>query len=387
LLTLSCARHGGDTSRQPRQGWPFRTEGEIFSLPSCDARNIYFGSCDGNFYCVDKTTGALNWKRKGYRRIDSDPIVVSNTAYFASIDNHLNALSARDGKTLWTTTISGSGYSNPKLYNGRLLISGADQLVELSPENGKFTHQYRLSGEVADFDWNSEGIAVVVNRDISSNDYRGRGEVCFFKHGDDRPVWKRDLGATCLGRLDCDEVNCYLGTRDGVFRAINVRNGTIAWQIDCSQLFTRKSGVVWADDYVMTTTDRVLFTASHQNIGSPSLIVCARKTDGTVLWTAEHPTQICGSFVLIDANVVCISEGRNLLCVDVRSGASRVGHVLPQPGRGEFAGVVHDGDYLFLVGADTNVRRLHVDAVLGEVGDQQEEAQQDKSSVRGYPRR
>ena len=361
-MMTSCDRDSIPTTTS----WPFRTEGEIFSLPFCGKASIYFGACDGNFYCVDKKSAVLRWKRTGFHRIDSDPIIVDQKVYFAAIDNRVHALSTHDGSTVWETRIPGVGSSNPKLRENVLLISADNQLVELSLEKGNVLHRYRVKGEVDDFSWNSSGIAVVINRDISSNDYRGKGSVVFFKHGANFALWQTELGGSCLGRIICDEKSCYLGARDGVFYAIDASNGNVIWQVDCSKLFAKKSGVVWADDYVMSVEDKVVFTASHQNIGSPSVLVCAAKIDGRILWKVEHPTQICGSFEIVSDKIIAIAEDRKILSVDTDTGDFQALDLLPKKDRGEFVGIRRDGDYLFVVGADAHVWRLPLSNVMGK---------------------
>jgi outer membrane protein assembly factor BamB len=347
--------------------WPFRTEREIFSLPVCHQNNIYFGAGDGNFYCINKTSAALQWKSEGYIRVDSDPIAANGNVFFASVEDRVYALSARDGARKWATEIPGVGYSNPKMRGTALLISAARQLVEMNPENGKIEHRYRLEGQAGDFAWNPGGVAVVVNRNISANDYQGNGEISFFKHGTDSALWTAPLGGSCLGRVFCDTSRCYVGARDGVFSAFNTLDGRAAWRIDCSQLFSQRGGAVWADNWILPTpnTDSVLFTVNHQDIQSASLLICASKTDGKIRWKVEHPMQIGGAFALVRNTVIAVTQDRKLITVDVATGDARVLDLLPTKERGEFVGIKRDGDFLFIVGADACVWRLALAEVMG----------------------
>ncbi len=368
-MATSCADKFGEVDKHGFQGWPFRTQGEIFSLPFCAEENIYFGTCEGSFYCVDKELGSVKWKRSGFERIDSAPVVAGGNVYFASVDNRVLAFSARDGSPKWVARIQGVGYSNPKVCGGALWISADNQLVALNPETGEILHRCGFKGEGGDFSWNSTGLAVVSNRKVSSHGDRGEGTLSFFPHGDDTPLWTADLGGSCLGRISCDEGHCYVGARNGVFHAYNTRDGSTAWQIDCSQLFrSRKSSPVWADDHVAVSPDHqyVIFTAGHQQLDFPALVVCAGKNDGKILWKVEYPIGICGVFDIVGNTVVAVTQDRQLLAVDVDSGTLRVSDVLPRMDRAEFAGVKCDGDFLFVAGADAHVYRLSHGDVLRE---------------------
>jgi outer membrane protein assembly factor BamB len=55
---------------------------------------VYFGSTDGNVYCVDLKKGELLWRFSTEGQIISSPTVVNNTVYIGSTDHHLYALPA-----------------------------------------------------------------------------------------------------------------------------------------------------------------------------------------------------------------------------------------------------------------------------------------------------
>src|SRR5216117_1420432 len=59
----------------PLQDWFFKAGAEIFSVPAVDQKSLYFGACDGNFYCLDKKSGKQRWRRGGFDRIDSSPVI------------------------------------------------------------------------------------------------------------------------------------------------------------------------------------------------------------------------------------------------------------------------------------------------------------------------
>jgi len=354
-------------------GWPFQTNGEIFSLPCFDKRSMYFGACDGIFYCVDKKTGAVRWQKEGLERVDSSPTLLEGTVFVAAIDDTLYAMRSDSGKVEWKAQFPGIGYRNPKLLNKLVYITGEGQLLGLDPTSGEVHQHYAFSGDGRDFSWNSKAIVVAVSQDLDIRD-RGKGSVVCFTHDFAKQQWTTALGAACLGTLVCDEDNCYLGARDGFFYAIRMTDGKIAWRIDCRSLFTDPEAEIWADGHVVDAGKQVVFSAGHQEIAAPSILAAVDKQTGKVAWTVQHPTNIEGHFLAADGILVAMAEDRQMLLVNIADGKSVSSSPLPailgkgffsgQP-RGEFTGVSLDQGELFIVGADAHVWRLPFGSAKG----------------------
>ena len=369
--SLNRVRHRSATACA---GWPFETDGEIFSLPCFDGHSMYFGACDGVFRCLDKKTGVVRWRKEGLERVDSAPILHEGMVFFAAIYDTLYAMKSDSGKVAWNAEFPGIGYRNPKFLNKIVYITGEGQLLGLDTSSGKVRQRYAFSGDGRDFSWNSKAIIVAVSRDTEFKDYTGRGSVVCFAHNAPELRWTTALGGACLGTLVCDEDNCYLGARDGFFYAIRMTDGKIAWRIDCRRLFSDPGAAIWADGHVVDVGKQVIFSVGHQDIGAPSMLVLADKKSGKVAWTVQHPTNVEGHFLVVDGIVVAMAEDRQMLLVRTADGKSVSFSPLPailgegffsdQP-RGEFAGVSLDQGELFIVGADAHVWRLPFGSVKG----------------------
>ena len=125
-----------------REVWTFYTEGPVRFAPSLVQGRAYFGSDDGNVYCLDASLGDLIWKTRVVetdRRIPGNGRVISNwpvrtsvivqndTVYttagmFPSEGVHLVALDAKSGTVKWRqiqTDLPAQGYllaSSTRLY-------------------------------------------------------------------------------------------------------------------------------------------------------------------------------------------------------------------------------------------------------------------------------
>jgi outer membrane protein assembly factor BamB len=366
IITIAILVFTSACTQAPEQseGWPFRTIGEAFSLPTFDKENIYFGESEGIFYCLDKSTGEIRWKRSSFGRIDSSPIIEGDLIYFTAIDSRAYALSIHNGSTVWKSKISGVEYSNLKIYQNSILLGAENQLVALDAKNGKSTYSYPVKGEVWDFSWNNEGIAIASTWNNERNNDIDLGAVTFFTHGSTNPKWQLMLGAESRGPIIFERESYYLGAWNGRFYSLNTADGQKNWVIDCAQLFTKKEGVVWAGHFALAHKDEIIFSVAHQIINSPSLLVCASQKDGKIRWKVEHPTLISGTFIVVREHIVAATEDRKILTVDIQTGESQVLSILPEQGRGEFAGIRCDGDYIFVVGADAHIWRYPLSEIL-----------------------
>lgn len=76
------------------------------SAPILDGQNIYMGSDDGNFFCIDKNTGASVWSYKILfgtqgKKIFSSPVIYNDTVMFGAYDGNFYCLDKLTGKKKW----------------------------------------------------------------------------------------------------------------------------------------------------------------------------------------------------------------------------------------------------------------------------------------------
>src|SRR5262245_23608157 len=358
------------------QEWSFRTGAEIFCVPAVDAKNLYFGSYDGNFYCLDKATGKERWRRGGFAGMNSSPIVCGKAIAFSAIGDRVCALQRETGERLWEVHLDGCGLAGPTLHAGRLLIPGRNRIVVLDPLTGRSEATNELSGDCGPICGNSTVICAVVNEELKLNDEAGSGQVVAFQSGSRKPLWTAKLGGACLGNIGCDEARCYVGARDGRFYAIDLVAGKIAWEIDCRKILPagRQATLdgdpvpelkprVGADGHVELVQNWVLFTVSHQNIDDSSALVAAERNSGKTVWVAQHQSQICGRFAVAKDWIYAATQDRRVLSIRLSDGKIPLIADMPKADRGEFAGVIVDSGFLFIAGADATVSRMLLDSL------------------------
>src|SRR5579864_1980124 len=131
--------------------WSFQAGGWIYGPAAFTTKNVFIGSQDDCFYCLDKQAGKEVWKFKTKGRIESGAVVDSKAVYFGSCDGHCYALNQAGGKELWRfeTDKHSDGkpsaiYSQPVLRRGILCFAaGEGQVYGLAADSGKMLWKLR----------------------------------------------------------------------------------------------------------------------------------------------------------------------------------------------------------------------------------------------------
>lgn len=128
--------HALDT-RTGKMKWSFATEGSVRFAPMIAGGFVYFGSDDGNVYCVDTADGTSIWKHRmgpsgeriiGRSRLVSlwpvrtgvlveDGIIYAAAGVFPYEGLYIKAIDAKSGKTIWMNDTAGD-QSWGQLYGG-----------------------------------------------------------------------------------------------------------------------------------------------------------------------------------------------------------------------------------------------------------------------------
>jgi outer membrane protein assembly factor BamB len=350
--------------REPKHtvsGWPFRTNGEIFSYPRTNRKHLFFASLNGNFYCIDKNTGNLHWTYYDCRGVNS--FVLKNDNVIISIQGTLVSLAQKDGKVNWSKFVSFFPVTIG-LWDNDIICSGYDHLSLISTSSGKNLNSYNFKGQDGYFATKGNTL-FISSYNIDSKDYVGHGQVYSFNKLKADPIWVTKLGGSSLGTLTVDENFCYLGARDSKIYALDVVNGKVAWSINTKNVFSNSGldniGIspIWADDHVLDLGKSIAFSISHQNIGYPGAIVIVEKSTGGIESKWFHNQSFCGKFISNGTHLVCVTEDRKLLFYNLKAKSEEAKVIsLPEGNRGEFSGVTNDNGILYVSGGDGCVYRM-----------------------------
>ncbi|PIU95652.1 MAG: hypothetical protein COS65_01340 [Armatimonadetes bacterium CG06_land_8_20_14_3_00_66_21] len=125
---------------QPRVRWRTFLDGSSKSTPLVTGDRLYVGADDGKLYCLETTTGKIQWAFAAGGEILTDPCQTESGVCFGSGDGVVYTVSA-EGKEVWRQQIGSPVYSSPV---------GERGLVFFGSNSGKF---YCLSARTGAVKW------------------------------------------------------------------------------------------------------------------------------------------------------------------------------------------------------------------------------------------
>lgn len=164
LIYVGCEHNGvllALDSETGEERWRFFTGAAIRHAPIADDGRVYFGSDDGNLYCLDNQ-GKIVWKRRGgptkrlvigHERIMSawpistQPMLHDGVLYFVAgywpVDGiSIHAVEAATGKTIWTNS-EAEFRPNRRIHliENKLLFEGDNSSAVLDAASGKLLRE------------------------------------------------------------------------------------------------------------------------------------------------------------------------------------------------------------------------------------------------------
>src|SRR4030095_16501007 len=69
--------------------------------PSVDQQHVYFGSADGNLYCLDAKSGNLVWSFPAGDSLKATPVIAGDRIIASGLDHYIYCVDKRNGTLLW----------------------------------------------------------------------------------------------------------------------------------------------------------------------------------------------------------------------------------------------------------------------------------------------
>jgi outer membrane protein assembly factor BamB len=146
--------------------WEFETDGVIHSSPAYANNTVYFGSWDSYLYALHAESGSLKWKFKTgidtvyYNQVgfQSSPVVYKGMVYSGCRDAHIWALEAETGDLKWKYFNNFSWViATPAIHQDTLYYETSDshKLIALSAINGKLL----FTGDCKTYGFSSPAVA------------------------------------------------------------------------------------------------------------------------------------------------------------------------------------------------------------------------------------
>jgi eukaryotic-like serine/threonine-protein kinase len=319
------ARHTGVYAsdpllRSPHLKWKFHTNGYVISSPAVAGGLVYVGSNDGNFYALDRRTGALNWKFTTHGRISSSPAVSNGLALFCSYDGNFYALDAASGKLRWTFHTLGERrfeakhlhgaqpasetmpdpfdvyLSSPTVSHGLIFFgSGDGNVYALNALSGALRWRFKTgnvvhaspavdNGTVFIGSWDSYFYAI----DAATGRERWR-----FKTGDD-PDIHNQVGIQSSAAVGGGML--YFGCRDSHLYALDSSSGRLLWSFPTHGSWVVGSPAVQGPLVYFATSDSSLLYGARSKNGA---VVFSRSFNG---WPIFSSPAIAGRMLYVGSS-------------------------------------------------------------------------------------
>jgi outer membrane protein assembly factor BamB len=110
--------------------------------PSVDERHVYFGSADGNLYCLDKRDGRLVWKYKTNDSLKATPTIAGDKLIASGLDHYIYCIDKDTGTLIWKYKTGFEVDCSAAVIDGRVYFGSEDGFFySLNLEDGALIYK------------------------------------------------------------------------------------------------------------------------------------------------------------------------------------------------------------------------------------------------------
>jgi len=252
-----------------REIWSYKTGVAIWSSAALAGDTVFVGNEDGVVFAISAVSGEKRWSFETDENIESSPAVVDGVVCFGGWDGRVYALDQNDGSERWSRQIGSMVRASPAVADG----------VVYAPSD-------------------SDGVFAL---DLQT------GEPIW--HFSERPILGATTAALSEGLL------YVVGAADGDLVALNLADGSLAWQIHLDELSTPAPAV--AQGLVYSASE-----GFNQQSGQYTKSVQAHDArTGEPVWSYE-PLDFAWADPLIASEILYLSDiSGTIYALDAGNGA------------------------------------------------------------------
>lgn len=252
------------------------------SSPTVSGGRIFIGVGWDGIYCIELSSGALEWYYDLDDAVGSSPLVADGKVFFTRHNTDVIALDANTGTLLWNYDTSGSNYkASPAYFEGRIYAPTYDgRIVVLDGDTG---------GLIASNDITISAVqtpAIAGDKLFAS----ARGQLVALNLADAEILWSQNTGYPYFSSPSVGYGKVFAGGDQ--LRAFEIDTGALVWSYDAAL----DSDVAIADGKVIA------------NFGQ---MVVFDQATGDIVWqapggsTASSPAVASGAIVVGGATIKC----------------------------------------------------------------------------------
>jgi outer membrane protein assembly factor BamB len=326
-----------------------------------------------------------DWVTGGTSLIEFPPALGFHYLYYASLNGNLIAVSARNGRRLWTDHVGRCEAAGPavnRLSRGSVFETflNREPCGRGSAQQGDGEILAVAAGPGHTLRWRknlgaTETSPLIVGKRIYIADYAGI--VYCLRGSDGRTLWKYRAGGAVKGAIAYDRGRVFFGAYDGRLYALRASDGKLIWRAQSARDWLGGHGQFYSTPSVaysrvyLGSTDGHVYSFGEQSgklrwsfhtggfvYGSPAVwrhriyvgsyddtFYALDAATGAVLWKFPANGPISGSATIVDGIVYFATLKRRTYGLDALTGKE----VWTYPD-GAFTPVVTDGKRLYVVG-------------------------------------
>jgi outer membrane protein assembly factor BamB len=326
----------------------------------------------------------LDWVAGGTSLVEFPPAIAFHYLYYAALNGNLIAVSATNGRRLWTDHVGRCEAAGPavsrlgrgtvfeaflnKVPCGRGTAKGDGEVLAVGAGPGHALRWRKSLGV-------TETSPLIVGDRIYVGDYDG--VVYCLRAVDGKTIWTFQAGGDVKGAIAYDRGRGFFGAYDGRLYALRASDGKLLWTAESNRdwfgghgQFYSTPSVAYSRVYLGSTDDHVYSFGERSGklrwsyrtggfvYGSPAIwrghvfvgsydhrFYAFNAATGAVLWKFQADGRISGSATVVDGIVYFSTLERRTYGLDARTGKQ----VWTYPD-GAFTPVVTDGQRLYMVG-------------------------------------
>jgi outer membrane protein assembly factor BamB len=328
----------------------------------------------------------LDWVTGGTSLVEFPPAIGFHYLYYASLNGNLIAVSARNGRRLWTVKVGRCEAASPavnRLGRGSVFETFLNKVPcgrGTARENGTGELLAVAAGPSHEVRWRkklgtTETSPLIVGNRIYVGDYAGR--VYCLRGVDGKTLWTFQAGGDVKGAVAYDRGRVFVGAYDGRLYALRAGDGKLIWRAQSNRDWLGRHGQFYSTPAVaysrvyLGSTDGHVYSYGERSgklrwsyrtggfvYGSPAVwrrsvyvgsydhwFYALDAATGAVLWKFHANGPISGSATVLDGVVYFATLKRRTYGLDAHTGKE----LWTYPD-GAFTPVVTDGRRLYVVG-------------------------------------
>ncbi|HEX9057075.1 MAG TPA: serine/threonine-protein kinase [Ktedonobacterales bacterium] len=280
--------------------WKFETGDEVRSSAVVVKDSLYIGSYDNHLYALDARSGRMQWKFATEGGICGTPAVWKDLVFVGSEDFNVYGVRTGTGQEAWTYRTWQSVRGSPRIHGEGLYIGSDDGFLHaLEPRTGRPLWKYRAWRPVRSSTAYTEGLVI-----FGSDDER----VYAVDAMSGQEKWRfATLGGITSSPAIANGL-VYIGSMDFCFYALDAKMGWVAWR-ERTTNFVVSSPCVDGERVYVGSVDKHIY--------------CFEGKTGRVIWKFQTGGQITSSPAVANGVVYVGSVDGAVYALDAGDGRLR----------------------------------------------------------------